>query len=231
MSELIIFSTSATDGKQAFLGGRATSVCIGILRLTSRQLTPTGGFHGGDASQPAFQELIARWFFFGAFCPVFRMHGDRQGGTDGSSIGAIQGSGGDNEVWSFGPDVYNVCLRYLKLREMMREYIRSLMQEAHERGTPVMRTMFYVFPEDGRCWDRGVEDQYMFGSKYLVAPVMTAGANDRSLYLPVGARWQRVDETTNKGYGEILDGGQRVQVHAPWKESNPLLIRLPNEVQ
>ena len=88
-----------------------------LRRLTNKA---TGGFHGGSGSSPAFRELLARWFFFGAFSPVFRMHGDRENGTDGSAVGAVQGSGGDNEVWSFGPQVYDVCARYLKLRELLR---------------------------------------------------------------------------------------------------------------
>ena len=185
-----------------------------------------GGFHGGDAKDPAFKELVARWFFFGAFSPVFRIHGDREGGVDGSTIGAVQGSGGDNEVWSFGPEVYKVCVRYLKLREVLRDYIRSLMVEAHEKGSPVIRTMFYVFPKDARCWDSSTEDQYMFGDRYLVAPVMVAAAGGRKVYLPVGSSWQRVDEQTGKGYGDVLQGGQTLEVEAPVFESNPFFVRL-----
>ncbi len=189
-------------------------------------LTETGGFHGGDGNLPAFQELLARWFFFGAFSPVFRMHGDRENGTAGSTVGSVQGSGGDNEVWSFGPQVYEVCVKYLKLRELLREYIRGLMKEAHEKGSPIIRPMFYEFPQDEQCWERSCESQYMFGSKYLVAPVMTAGADGRSVYVPTGSKWQRVDETSGEGYGESLEGGQRIEVHAPWTESNPLFVRV-----
>ncbi|KAK0334445.1 hypothetical protein LTR91_016932 [Friedmanniomyces endolithicus] len=185
-----------------------------------------GGFHGGDGNSPAFQELLARWFFFGAFSPVFRMHGDRENGTAGSTVGSVQGSGGDNEVWSFGPQVYEVCVKYLKLRELLREYIRGLMREAHEKGSPITRPMFYEFPKDEQCWERSCDSQYMFGSKYLVAPVMTAGAAGRSVYVPKDSKWQRVDETSGKGQGEFLQGGQRIEVHAPWTESNPLFVRV-----
>ena len=59
------------------------------------------------------------------------------------------------------------------LREEMRPYTRSLMQQAHEKGTPVMRPLFYDFPEDPACWDN--ESQYMYGPDILVAPVMEAG--------------------------------------------------------
>ncbi|KAK1825349.1 hypothetical protein LTR12_000150 [Friedmanniomyces endolithicus] len=191
-----------------------------------QRLTEIGGFHGGDGNSPAFQELLARWFFFGAFSPVFRMHGDRENGTAGSTVGSVQGSGGDNEVWSFGPQVYEVCVKYLKLRELLREYIRGLMREAHEKGSPIIRPMFYEFPKDEQCWERSCESQYMFGSKYLVAPVMTAGAAGRSVYVPKDSKWQRVDETSGKGQSEFLQGGQRIEVHAPWTESNPLFVRV-----
>ena len=91
-------------------------------------------------------------------------------------------------------------------REEMRDYVRSLMTEAHEAGTPLLRGMFYEFPEDTNC--ATLQDQYMFGGKFLVAPVMEAGARSRSVYLPAG-QWRNVDT------GEVLEGGQRVMVPAP----------------
>ena len=80
------------------------------------------------------------------------------------------------------------------------------MKQAHEEGTPLLRAMFYEFPEDGACVD--LKDQYMFGDKYLVAPVLEAGARSRSVYLPAG-EWKNVET------GEILTGGKRVDVAAP----------------
>jgi len=99
------------------------------------------------------------------------------------------------------------------------------MREAHLRGTPVIRAMFYVFPEDKACWARDVEDQYMFGGKYLVAPVMEQGAQGRSVYLPAGADWYRVDFRTAEGTGEKLSGAQRVEVEARLFEDEPLFCR------
>ena len=103
-----------------------------------------GGFHGGDPDDPAFRELFARWFEWGAFCPVMRLHGDReprqpQVGTTG---GATCCSGGPNEVWSYGEEIYAICVKYLNLRESMRDYTRQVMAAAHEQGDPVMRTLF-----------------------------------------------------------------------------------------
>ena len=83
------------------------------------------------------------------------------------------------------------------------------MQEAHEHGTPVMRPLFYEFPDDDKCWE--VEDQYMFGGKYLCAPVLGPEMRVRKVYLPSGGKWK---EMGVKGAG-ILEGGREVEVECP----------------
>lgn len=171
--------------------------------------TDIGGFFGGDPKDPEFVELLIRWFEYGAFCPVMRLHGNRmpyqpQFGTTG---GAECVSGAPNEIWSFGDKVYEICKKYIELREAMRPYIRTLMEAAHEKGTPVMRPLFYDFPADSVCWEN--ESQYMFGPDILVAPVMEKGQQTKEVYLPAGARW------TNAWTKEVLDGGQTVVVDTP----------------
>ena len=170
-----------------------------------------GGFIGGDISDPAFRELLVRWFQWGAFCPVFRMHGERSPWHE-REVEFINNvrqltSGQDNELWSFGEDVYELLKPYLFIRERLRPYIRQLMRDASENGAPVMRPLFYDFQQDEACWN--VEDAYMFGPDLLIAPVMEAGAETRELYLPKGTRW--VDAYTGQHY----EGGQRVTVPAP----------------
>ncbi|OCL08055.1 glycoside hydrolase family 31 protein [Glonium stellatum] len=181
--------------------------------------TDIGGFHGGDPTKEPFRELFVRWFQWGAFCPVMRLHGDReprqpQHGTTG---GATCRSGAPNEVWSYGEEVYEICKKYMRIREELRDYTRSLMKEAHERGSPVMRTCFYVFPEDSQCWE--MEDQYMFGDKYLVAPVLHAAQQRRKVYLPKDTKWRTYGGNTS------FDGGQAVDVPCPL-ETMPVFIRL-----
>ena len=166
--------------------------------------TDIGGFHGGDPNDPAFRELFVRWFQWGTFCPVMRLHGDReprqpQYGTTG---GAHCCSGAANEVWSYGEDVYKICVKYMNIREKMRGYTRKLMEEAHLKGTPIMRTLFYEFPEDKECWE--IEDEYMYGDKYLIAPILEAGVNERRIYLPVGVQWKECN------CGCIYYGGQYI---------------------
>jgi alpha-D-xyloside xylohydrolase len=171
--------------------------------------TDIGGFAGGNIDDPDFRDLLVRWFQFGAFCPVMRMHGDRQPqepvrAADGSSRNP---SGAPNELWSFGEDVYEILVRYVELREAMRPYTRQLMAEAHEAGQPVMRGMFHEFPGDPVCWD--LADQYMFGPDILVAPVVEPHATGRRVYLPAGATW------TELHTGATYDGGQWLEVAAP----------------
>ncbi|MDR2483225.1 MAG: family 31 glucosidase, partial [Treponema sp.] len=134
--------------------------------------TDIGGFFGGEVTDPRFHELLIRWFQWGCFCPVMRLHGFRdplqpQYGTTG---GAACRSGAPNEVWSYSDEVYEICRKYLFLREKMKPYIETVMQAAHEKGTPVIRPCFYDFPADERAWE--AEDQYMFGPDYLAAPVL-----------------------------------------------------------
>ncbi len=167
--------------------------------------TDIGGFHGGDPNDPKFRELFVRWFQWGAFCPVMRLHGDReprqpQAGTTG---GAACCSGAANEVWSYGEEVYHICEKYMCMREEMRGYTRRLMMEAHEKGTPVMRTLFYEFPQDEMCWK--LEDEYMYGDKLLVAPILEAGVTMRRVYLPRGASWKDCETNTVYEGGTILD--------------------------
>ncbi|MBN0038589.1 family 31 glucosidase [Cellulosimicrobium cellulans] len=171
--------------------------------------TDIGGFHQGDSTDPAFHELLIRWMQFGTFCPVMRMHGDRLPYED---VTAADGSprlrsGGPNELWSFGEDVYDILVRYLELRETLRPYSRHVMAQAHEDGQPVLRGLFHEFPDDPRAWD--IDDQYLYGPDILVAPVTSAGDRRRTVYLPAGARW--VEHAT----GAVHDGGHEIDVDAP----------------
>ncbi|KAF5017097.1 hypothetical protein F66182_11024, partial [Fusarium sp. NRRL 66182] len=165
--------------------------------------TDIGGFHGGNPNDESFRELFVRWFQWGTFCPVMRLHGDReprqpQVGTTG---GATLCSGAANEVWSYGETVYDICVKYMRIREKLRDYTRSLMEAAHERGTPIMRPCFYDFSQDALSWE--LEDQYMYGPKYLVAPVLNPGQISRTVYLPSGT-WN-LFESSETFEGEYSD--------------------------
>lgn len=171
--------------------------------------TDIGGFFGSHVEDPEFHELLIRWFQYGTFCPVMRLHGYRwplqpQYGTTG---GATCVSGAPNEVWSYSKQVEEILSKYLFIREKMRPYVTELMTQAHEKGTPVMRPMFYDFPEDKECWN--VETQYMFGDRVIVVPITDLNCRRTKAYLPAGAIWR------NAWTNETLEGGQWVEVDAP----------------
>lgn len=170
--------------------------------------TDIGGFSGGNPDDPAFRQLLVRWFQWGTFCPVMRLHGDRVPQTplthsDGSPT---MPTGADNEIWSFGDENTPILEKYIRFREGMRPYTRELMKEAHEEGSPVIRTMFYEFPEDKACWE--LKDQYMFGPDVLVAPIVYENTWERQVYLPKGAMWTLIYDGTE------YEGGTSVTVPA-----------------
>ena len=179
--------------------------------------TDIGGFHGGNIHDDAFKECFVRWFAFGAFCPVMRLHGFREPFKEplGTTGGGKHISGAENEVWSYGEEVYEICRKYMELREKMRPYVKTLMQDAHEKGTPIMRPLFYDFPEDKKAWE--IEDQYMFGSKVLVCPVLYEGVRERKVYLPEG-KWKNINDN------RLYEGDAEYVCDAPY-ESIPVFVK------
>lgn len=180
--------------------------------------TDIGGFHGGVTEDEGFRELLIRWFQFGTFCPVMRIHGSRLPFTPiVNKAGEVrEKTGADNEIWSFGEEAYPVLRKFIGIRERMRDYTRELMRQAHEKGSPVMRTLFYEFPADDNCWD--ITDSYMFGPDILVAPVVHEGARSRQVYLPKDAEWVLA------GSGKRYEGGKSYEIEAPI-ETLPVFLR------
>ena len=163
--------------------------------------TDIGGFYGGDTQSSEFRELILRWFQYGVFSPVMRLHGNRN--RHGEKKRDVKEPSGDpNELWSFGEDNYKVLKGLVMLRERLRPYIEKHMEIASETGAPVMRPMFFDFPEDEKCYTLG--EQYMFGDDILFAPIVNMGQTVKSVYLPKG-EWvlTKTGETFTQGSYEI----------------------------
>lgn len=158
-----------------------------------------GGFEGGDPDDPAFRELLVRWFQFAVHCPLCRLHGFRL-----PAEGGILGSGAPNEPWSFGEEVLALLRDQLRRRERLRPYLATLAAEASATGAPPMRTLWWEFPEDAGSWE--VEDQFVLGPDVLVAPVLAPGATARRVYLPAGATW------TDAVSGTASEGGRWLEV-------------------
>ncbi|CAF1314890.1 unnamed protein product [Rotaria sordida] len=165
--------------------------------------TDIGGYRYADLDDNQFQELILRWFQFGAFCPLFRLHGERYPPFPNNECGF---SGGHNEVWLFkySEQIINI----IRLRESLRDYIEYHLNISNQNGTPILRPMFYDFNDDLECYQS--EDQYMFGTDYLVAPIYTYQATSRSVYLP---KIDQYNSVWQHYYTKIFyQGGQRYNI-------------------
>jgi alpha-D-xyloside xylohydrolase len=162
--------------------------------------TDIGGFlSGGNPKDPAYRELFTRWFQYGTFCPIFRVHGSRD----------------ENELWSYGPETQQVLVAFDRLRYRMLPYIYSLAwKTTSERYTP-MRPLVMDFRGDARAADIG--DQFMYGPAFLVSPVTEPAATTRHLYVPRGS-WY--DFWT----GAPLAGGTAIDARAPI-DIMPVLVR------
>ena len=164
--------------------------------------TDIGGYwppYQGSVEDPAYQELYARWFEFGAFCPIFRTHGHRP----------------HNEMWTYDR-VEPTLIRYDKLRYRLMPYIYSLAWKVASQDYTIQRPLVMDWRTDPETWNIG--DQFMFGPAILVNPVLKANATHRTVYLPDAAKWY--DFWT----GTTLNGSQEVEVEAPL-DRTPLFVR------
>ena len=173
--------------------------------------TDIGGFMTDDVNDPDFQQLLIRWYEFAVYSAVLRMHGDRGPHNippldDRDFGGGYLYTGQSNELWSYGEENYRIMKKYYDIRISMHDYIKQLYDEASENGSPLIRTMFYEFPDDKKCWE--LQDQYMFGSEYLVAPIFHLNEFEREVYLPEG-RWEDTRD------GKVYEGGQTIRAAAP----------------
>ena len=163
--------------------------------------TDIGGFVSGDPNDPAYRELFVRWFQFGTFSPIFRVHGTRS--TD------------QNELWSYGPEAQKILTDYDRLRYELMPYIYSVAWKTTNDGYTPMRPLIMDFRTDPRALNIG--DQFMFGPAILVNPVTEEKATSRHLYLPK-AKWY--DFWT----GAAVEGGRTVDAPAPL-DRLPLFVR------
>ena len=196
----------------------------------ARAVAQIGGFVGGDSADPVFRELLVRWYQYGMFCPIFRTHGDRKAampplpatGKQFHESGAYctapggHAAGGPNEIWEFGPEVEPLLTGIIAFRESLRPYIAELAANASATGAPPQRPLFFDFPDDPKVWS--IEDEFMFGPEWLVAPVLTH-ATSRSVYFPAGASWK------HHFTSQVFRGGSSAVVPAPL-ETFPVFTRI-----
>lgn len=155
-----------------------------------------GGFF--DRCTP---ELMVRWAQFGALMPFCRNHA-----CDGTPY---------QEPWRFGPEVEAHYRAAMKLRYRLLPYIYSLFWQANQTGAPILRPLFYHFPNDAATYK--LHDQVLLGPALMAAPIVRPGQTHRAVYLPEGT-WY--DWHT----GEKFVGPTHILAHAPL-EKMPLYVR------
>jgi len=155
-----------------------------------------GGYHynwkAPDWSKPEFRELFTRWFQFGTFCPIMRIHGK-----------------GERAIFSknWDEDTRAILIKFDKLRYRLLPYIYSLAAKTTLQNYTMMRSLAFDFQDDANVYN--IPDQYMFGPAFLVNPVTGKGQNIRQVYLPGSGWWY--DFWT----GEKLPGGKTIAAASP----------------
>lgn len=207
----LVWSGDIDSSFEAFNNQVNTGLNMGLAGIPW-WTTDIGGFHGGNPKDPEFRELMVRWFQYATFSPILRMHGDRLPHSKPLSNkgGGSMVTGAPNEIWSYGEEVEVILTKFVKIRESLKTYLKKLMKEAHEDGTPIMRTLFYEFPEDDKTWE--VDNTYMLGDEILVAPIMNYKDRSRKVYLPKGHTWENI-------FNEVsYEGGATYEIECPLEE-------------
>jgi alpha-D-xyloside xylohydrolase len=159
--------------------------------------------NAAPADVEEWRELNTRWFQFGSFVPLTRVHGEAP----------------RREMWEMGGEshpAYQAHLKFDRLRYRLLPYVYSLAGSVTHEDATFMRPLVMDFRDDVRA--RAISDQYMFGPALLVSPVTTFKARMRSVYLPAGADWY--DFWT----GRMLRGGQTLDAAAPY-DAIPLHVK------
>jgi alpha-glucosidase len=144
----------------------------------------TGSDIGGFSGTPD-PELYLRWFQLGAFSPFFRTH---------SAIGTPP-----REPWTFEETILDAVRTLLQMRYRLMPYFYTLAWVAHQKGTPLLRPVLWIDPEDPSLWE--ISDQFFLGPAILVAPVLTAGSLEREVQFPGGSWYDLWDGTRYDGPG------------------------------
>jgi alpha-D-xyloside xylohydrolase len=221
---VMILTRSAFAGQQRY-GANTWSGDVGSNWQTFRKQIPAGlnfslcgipywntdigGFFagafvkGGGAKNPEFQELYTRWMQFAAFTPMMRSHG-----TDIP-----------REIYQFGERgqwPFDVQEQFINLRYRLLPYLYSTAWNVTAHSGSIIRALYMDFAGDKQVLD--IDNQYMFGQSFLVAPVTEKGAKSWPVYLPAGTAWY--DFWT----GDVIEGGKRVEKETPM-DIMPLYVK------
>jgi alpha-glucosidase len=146
-----------------------------------------GGFYG-DADG----ELLSRWIELGIFQAFCRNHAEKMSRPQ--------------EPWVFGEPYTAICRSLLQLRQRLLPYLYTLFEECHRTGAPLLRPLFWAYPEDSATY--AIEDELLCGDSVLVAPITRPGTQYRHVYLPEG-------DWVHFWSGEVISGPAHVLAYAP----------------
>ncbi len=164
--------------------------------------TDIGGFFRPDDqyTDTAYHEILIRWFQFGTFNPIFRIHG----------------FGSDTEIWRYGARFESAARRMLDLRYRLLPYLYATAWQTTSKGYTIMRPMLMDFAHDGNALS--AKHQFLFGPSILVTPVTEPGISTQAVHLPSGSDWY--DFWTGARHA----GGQTLAADAPFDQI-PLFVR------
>ena len=165
--------------------------------------TDIGGFFRPGSSQYTdsnYHEILTRWFQWGAFNPIFRIHGYQS----------------ETEPWKYGEAVENNMRTMLNLRYRLLPYLYSAAWKVSSSGSTIMRPLVMDFSGDSSAVEKPF--QYMYGESILVAPVTQPGAREWEVYLPKSYGW------FNFHSGSYTYGGKQVKTDAPLDQI-PLFVK------
>ena len=167
-----------------------------------------GFFRDANSANPVYDnqytnqeyiELLTRWFQFGTFNPIFRIHGYVS----------------ETEIWRYGPEFEQTARKFIDLRYQLIPYIYSEAWKVTGKGALIMSPVVYQYPDDKNTW--GIWDQFFFGESLLICPVTSYKARSREVYLPEG-NWY------NFWTDELIKGNETIMADAPIEEL-PLYVK------
>lgn len=173
---------------------------VQVQRMCLSGMSFTGTDIGGFAEQPT-GELYARWIQLGVFHPFCRTHSS--------------GHHGDQEPWSFDEEILNISRKFIELRYTLLPYLYTCYYRYSTNGTPILKPLVYFDQADPQTHFR--TDEFIFGEKILVCPILEPNSKGRRMYMPIG-------EWYNFWTGESVHGGKEIWVDSDI-DSMPIFIK------
>ena len=173
---------------------------IQVQRMGMSGYSFAGSDIGGFAEQPT-GELYTRWIQLGVFHPFCRAHSS--------------GDHGEQEPWSFDEEVIDIVRKFIEIRYQLLPYLYTAFLKYIKEGIPIVKSLVLFDQEDPQTYDRN--DEFIFGDKILVCPILQPNAQGRRMYVPRG-NWY------NFWNDELVKGGKEMRVEADI-DSMPIFIK------